>query len=105
MNIEERNAKLGEFFDECKAILISKGADYNPTGVAFDDLAEAAKDIGRGPIQVLWIYMSKHISAIRSFVRKGDVASEPIRGRLIDLSNYCAMLAVLQDSEKRKIVK
>ncbi len=105
MNIEERNAKLNEFFDECKAILISKGKDYNPTNIAFDDLNEAAKDIDRGPIQVLWVYMSKHISAIRSFVRKGNVASEPIRSRLMDAANYCAMMAVLQDSEKRKIIK
>lgn len=105
MNIEERNAKLNEFFDECKTILISKGKDYNPTGIAFDDLNEVAKDIGRGPIQVLWVYISKHISAVRTFVRKGDVASEPIRSRLIDIANYCSMLAVLQDSEKRKIIK
>jgi hypothetical protein len=104
MNIEERNIKLSEFFDECKAILISKGKDYNPTGIAFDDLNEAAKDIDRGPVHVLWIYMGKHISAIRTFIRRGNVASEPVRGRLMDLANYCAMMAVLQDSEKRKSV-
>ncbi|MCQ9207655.1 MAG: hypothetical protein NG740_07235 [Omnitrophica bacterium] len=102
MDITERNAKLSGFFKECVKLLESKGKDYNPTGVAFDDLQEAAKDIGRGPVQVLWVYMGKHIAAVRSFVKNGAVASEPIEKRLMDLANYCGMMCVLLESLKHE---
>jgi len=103
MTITERNTRLVEFFGRCNQILQKKGGDYNPSGIAFDDLEEAAKDLGIKKSGVLWIYMGKHISAIRSYIRYNKMHSENIGGRLMDLANYCAMMAVLLKTERRAI--
>ncbi len=100
MNIEERNAKLSLFFQDGLYILAKKGKDYNPTDMAFDDLRHAAKTLGIKLSGVLWVYMQKHINAVESYIKNGSMASEPIRGRLMDLANYCGMMAVLIEEEK-----
>lgn len=95
MDLKERNDRIRDFFREAEAILIAKGKDYNPTGIAFEDIKQTAKDLGVVPEKVLWVFMTKHIAAVRSYIEKGAVASEPVDGRLKDLANYCAMMAVL----------
>lgn len=97
MNIDERNEKLGVFFQECQDILVKKGKDYNPNGVAFDEIYAEASALGLKPEQYLMVLTSKHWGAIKRYTTMGILESEPIRDRLKDLANYCALMAVMID--------
>lgn len=102
MNIEMRNVKLRGFLNDCCDILESKGRDYNPDGVAFSEIRAEAKDLGLKPEQVLLVLAGKHWGAIKTYVRTGQLASEPVRERLKDLANYCALMAVLLEDNQNE---
>ena len=103
MNVQERNEKLAGFFGECQGILEKKGKDYNPDGTAFGEWDKQAEATGLMWRQVVLVLMWKHWSAVVSFMKGGRLESEPIRERLKDLANYCALVAVkLEADEKAK---
>lgn len=104
MNVNERNIRLHNFFQsECMDILEKKGKDYNPNGVAFDEIYSEASALGLRPEQYLCVLMSKHWGAIKTYCGTGNLTSEPIRERLKDLANYCAIMAIiLEDLDERK---
>ena len=95
MTLEKRNELCQGFQDACMTILLSKGKDYSPNGIAFEDLKNTAEEIGVEPVQVLWVHLKKQYTAVKSYVKKGQVASEPIEERLKDLSNMCTLMYVL----------
>lgn len=92
-----------EFIESCDKVLTSKGHDYtqgdNTKGDALTfpgrlkNFYEAAKMMpGLSPFSVLGIYWWKHVTAVLTFLAKGQVESEPIEGRLVDCVNYCGFL-------------
>ena len=101
MNLDQQNAIAKEFFQSCETILTKKGKDYTPENVAFKDVDALAEEIGVEPKHVLWIFFRKHFTAVRAWIKKGQVESEPIEERLKDLANYCALLYVLVKREKQ----
>jgi hypothetical protein len=70
----------------------TKGHDYAGEEDALDNFKRHAAELGLAPEQIWAVYASKHWDAIMTFVRKGDVASEPIEGRLLDVILYCHLL-------------
>ncbi len=95
MDLNERDYKVYEFFLASRKILIDKGKDYEPSGIAFANLKAEAEAIGLTPLQFLFTHMSKHIAALRSYVQNGQVESENIHERLKDLANYAALFHTL----------
>ena len=95
MNMEERNLGLEKFFEKGLDTLRKKGADYNPNGVAFDEVKTEASCLGLSPETYICVLMSKHWGAIKRFCKDGEVTSEPAAERLMDLSNYCALMSVM----------
>ncbi len=98
MDMQTRQMETEKFFQGCLDIYSNKGADYNPTGVAFKDVRENAAAMGLTGEQVVGVFMSKHYVAVQSWIMDPKrKTSEPIKGRLMDLANYCAMLAVMSE--------
>lgn len=81
---------IDELLAECITTLHAKGADY--TIGSTDKLANfnrGADFFGTRPAQVLGIYLWKHVTAVFNFIKSdGQVESEPIRGRIVDVINY-----------------
>lgn len=104
MNAEERNEAMQEFFKDCLAVSSVKGKDYAKDQDAFHNFTTAAEALGVSVPQSIWVHAEKHLSAVRRFVREGELAGEPIREKLTDMANYCAILAawVEADWEERK---
>ena len=100
MDIEQRNTRLDLFFSDCSEILKAKGQDYNPDGIAFSEIRKEAADLGLKPEQYMMVLASKHWGAIKRFANTGRLESEPIKERLKDLANYCAMLSVMLEENK-----
>lgn len=82
-------------------LLNKKGAEYASDADALANFKKGADDIGINPKQILWIFLNKHLSSIKSYIKKGVVLSdEPIKGRIQDARNYLFLLQCLIDEEE-----
>jgi len=75
--------------EACDKIMAKKGVDY--TGGSVNRLMnfdEAAAFLGVKPLQVLAVYLFKHMAAFFSYCKRGQVESEAIYGRICDAVNY-----------------
>jgi len=70
----------------------TKGHEYAGDEDALANFKEVAKEHGITPEQAWGVYTSKHWKAIQSFIREGQVHSEPIEGRIQDVILYCFLL-------------
>jgi hypothetical protein len=81
-------------------LLDKKGREY----AADDDALHNFKskvDIGVSPLQVAMIFMDKHYSSIKSYVKLGhELSEESIEGRIHDMRNYLALLYMLIQESK-----
>ncbi len=96
------NAVLEDLLDGIRELWQYKGADY--TRGSEDRLANFrrnAESLGLDMRQVWAVYASKHWDAIMTWVKNGQVESEPIEGRLYDIATY-ALLGILIAREQNK---
>jgi len=93
-----------KLFEESFKLLKSKNKDYSTNDDALNGFKLAAKDAGITTYQAWLIYARKHWGAIANFCKNGgQVESEPIRERLKDMINYCALLeAIIEDADSIK---
>lgn len=89
--------------DELKRILESKGTAYSGDEDFFRNFKQIASETNTTPEKVWYVYFSKHLDALRTYL-KGDYRdSEPISGRINDLINYLLLLnAHLTEQEEGK---
>lgn len=70
----------------------TKGHDYAGADDALSNFKRHAVELGMTPEQIWAVYASKHWDSVLTYVREGDVKSEPIDGRLHDLILYAFLL-------------
>lgn len=96
-------AMMKEDFDTIVGINTVKGHDYAGDEDALANFKETAKATGITPEQAWSVFATKHWSAIMTFVREGDVASEPIEGRIHDVILYSfLLLGLIREKEAAK---
>lgn len=78
----------------------TKGHDYAGDDDALANFKEQAAALGLDPLQVWGVFAGKHWSAIMTFIREGDVKSEPIEGRIHDVILYSFLLLGLIEEKK-----
>lgn len=72
----------------------TKGKEYANSEDRFANFKRLASELGMSPEQVLWVYLTKHLDAIRSYIRTQQTHStEPIQGRIVDAITYLTLLA------------
>lgn len=112
MNQAEFTNLFNETVSELNRLLIIKGGEYAGSDDRLANFKRGAARVGIDPLQILWIYASKHIDSIETFIRDTAAGthrerSEPIAGRFDDLINYCilakALVKELEDA-KQKVV-
>jgi hypothetical protein len=82
-------------------LLNKKGAEYASDADALANFKKRAEDIGIDPKQILWIFLSKHLDSIKSYIKKGkEISDEPIAGRIQDARNYLFLLHCLNEEAK-----
>lgn len=69
-----------------------KGHDYAGDDDALANFKLAGERLGLEPLKVWGVYASKHWAAIETFIKEGDVKSEPIEGRIEDMILYLFLL-------------
>ena len=95
MTFEEYKKYWDGLIAEAWGIQITKGVDYAGREDKLANFKKRAAASGISPLQVLSIYMGKHLDSIESFIREGKLESEPIRGRIIDAINYLSFIEPL----------
>lgn len=89
--------------DQSAGLLVSKGAEYAGLEDRLANFKRGAVDTGASPEQVCWIYLSKHLDSLKTFIRTGKQGSEPIQGRIADAMNYIILLgALLHEAQAHK---
>lgn len=80
----------------------TKGHDYAGDDDALLNFKTAAAAVGLAPEQIWSVYAHKHWSAVMTYVRdQGQLASEPIEGRLHDLILYSFLMLGLIEERKQ----
>jgi hypothetical protein len=104
MTHEEYERLVVEFTAEMTAVTMAKNSDYSAgTDDAMNDYYSAARRAGITPVQAWFVLLCKHVHAVERYVKTGQLSSETIHSRLIDLANY-AMLgdALTRDLQEKK---
>lgn len=79
-------------FQRIRDVRASKGMEYATEEDTLADFKEVAAELGVGPLTVWGVYVKKHLRAIDSFIREGQVRSESIEDRIMDVVTYHILL-------------
>ena len=102
MNWTEHKSYFNKMVQEEADLLYTKGLEYAGDSDSLGNFKDCS-DIGIDPKQKLWIFLSKHLSSIKSYIKNGQVYSnESIEGRIADARNYLALLYMLIQEDKEK---
>lgn len=101
MNNPELKTFTEQFTQEMRDLLEAKGSDYSRSNDRLSNFKRIANLLDLPPLVIWNVYAQKHKDAIDTFCRTGTVSSEAIRGRFLDLANYCLLGAALVDEQQK----
>lgn len=100
MHWNEQKELFNKIVEDERYLLEEKGREYASDK---DSLAnfKSKMDIGVNPLQVAMIFMDKHYSSIKSYVKTGkELSNESIESRIADMRNYLfLMYALIKERE------
>jgi hypothetical protein len=100
MLFEEQRRLFEELFEKERALLETKGREYSSDQDCLANFKDC-DSVGLDPQQKLWVYLSKHLSSIASYIKNGkEYSDETIEGRIADARNYLALLYMLIQEQK-----
>ena len=101
MNSSDFEALMGNTFGNLTKLSASKGLEYSGETDRLANFKDQAKLLGFAtPIQVLGVYLNKHLGSINKFIAGGTASSEPIEGRIDDAILYLVLLKALICEDK-----
>lgn len=104
MKFEEQQKIDEDVFNRVRSIRETKGKEYATEEDTLADFKEVAAETGVSPLQVWNVYVKKHVRAIDTFIREGNVKSEAIYDRVLDVIVYHhLLLGLIEDLEKQQI--
>lgn len=77
----------------------TKGREYADDSEALGNFYNRAEQMGVDPKVVWGIFFGKHIDSIYSYIKRGEVLSEPIEGRIDDAILYLILLKGLIEDQ------
>lgn len=99
MTNQEFDSLLSRMISEEMYIGKTKGKEYTQ-GDRLDNFKRIAMELNITPLQVLWVYLKKHLDSIASYIKTEKVHSEPIQGRIMDARVYLSLLrGLIEESQ------
>jgi hypothetical protein len=92
MKFERMQEIEEDLFEQIRSIRRTKGREYATDEDTLADFKEVAAEAGISPLQCWATYVKKHERAIDTFIREGEVKSEAIEGRILDVIVYHLLL-------------
>lgn len=94
MTFEEFDKFQDELWKECIKMRDTKGKEYAHDADRFANFRRLSKKLEISDIKVAWVYVTKHLDSIESFIKTGKTYStETIRGRFVDVMVYMSLMA------------
>lgn len=101
MTRDEFQERIKKQFQTILELNNTKGHDYAGQEDALANFKRHAETLGIPPEKVWGVYASKHWDAVLTYIREGEVKSEPVNGRIMDLILYLFLLdALIEDEQK-----
>jgi hypothetical protein len=105
MNRTEFRRYRRQLLKEAHDIALAKGKDYAGNSDVNANFKQGAENVGTSKYVIWHVYADKHFSAVRSGIKanpnRPEVASEPLRGRIIDLINYLILLGAMLEEDQQ----
>lgn len=102
MNWQTQKDEFEKQVEELKELLFNKGKEYAGDYDALGNF-KAGTDIGVTPNQKLWIFLDKHLSSIKSYIKHDRTFSnETIESRISDAINYLFLLRCLIKEQREE---
>lgn len=83
---------ITKFARESLTLMAYKSGDYNPQPMAMTEAFVAASDIDSDVPRVLWVHVRKHVAAIANHMAGGELQTDDVRQRLMDVAVYMALI-------------
>ena len=93
MTLDEFEKFFEKMVKEERDLLHRKGQEYSGKEDRHANFKRLASQLKLSPEKILWIYLTKHLDGILSYINGDYAGSEPILGRIEDARNYLALLA------------
>lgn len=98
-----RDPEINVFLDDCLSTMKSKGKDYTQGNYdILHNFKTVASEIGVSMERAWAVYFFKHYAALMSYVKMGQVESEPIEGRVKDLIVYLLLFYKMIKERQRE---
>ena len=91
---------IEDLMDECMEIMKSKGLAYSGKQDSFANFKRIGSNLSMSQFQVWFVFFSKHLDSLASWIREEYSDSEPIESRIKDLINYLFLLYGMIEEEK-----
>lgn len=110
MKQEDFNVVVQETIASIENLLRVKGGEYAGSEDRLANFKRGQLRTGAHPYQVLWIYLSKHIDSVETYIKDTAAGisrerSEPIDGRLDDIINYCLLMkALVKETQQNETI-
>jgi hypothetical protein len=92
MNGSDFSRLIDATAERLQRLTATKGAEYANSSNQLANFGRLAERLGLKPEAVILVYLTKHLDAIDSYVRTGQVHSEPIEERIDDAILYLILL-------------
>ena len=105
MNKKEYDKLRTKFIEETLSLSDTKRIEYtegNHNDNVLWNFDSISSNLGIAPIEVLSVYLSKHISSLFSYFKTRKTYSEPIEGRVQDIINYLILMVAMIKRDKKK---
>jgi len=105
MTSEEYKILRNTFLKETLKLSDSKRIEYtegNQDDNVLWNFEHIAESTNLKPLQVLSVYLHKHLSSLKSYFKEGKEYSEPIEGRISDIINYLLLMVAMLQKYKEK---
>lgn len=105
MDSRHFNELLSLTYERLLDLSDTKGIEYAGSQDRLANFKRLGVELGLRPQKVLWVYLTKHLDSIRTYLRELDVKqsrplSEPIEGRIDDAILYLVLLKGLIQDDK-----
>ena len=105
MNKKQYEEMRTKFIEDTFKLSDSKRIEYtegNHNANVLWNFDSISSNLGIAPIEVLSVYLSKHISSLFSYFKTRKTYSEPIEGRVQDIINYLILMVAMIERDKKK---
>ena len=103
MNKKEYDKLRTKFIEETLSLSDTKRIEYtegNHNDNVLWNFDSISSNLGIAPIEVLSVYLSKHISSLFSYFKTRKTYSEPIEERVKDIINYLLLMEAMIERDR-----